>query len=971
MPYQTSKHCARLALLIAAGPVAACGTGSTTSGEHEPATSSAAVSTSAERDLLHSSFHGSPRCEVPDLSVELLARYETGLDGLDSSGETAALRGNRLYVTSAEAVALDVVDVSRPAAPVLRKRIDLKAYGSSVQSVAVSRRGLVAVATASAKKTDPGSVVLLDADGRVLRSVPVGSLPDMVTFTHAGDKLLVANEGEPDCYGIGCTDPEGSISIIDVSRPWATPLVKTARFVDLPIPAGVRIFGPGASAAQDLEPEYITVSADDRTAYVTLQENNAVAVVNIRDARVTEVRPLGFKDFSTVPTTSSYVLEDLPSIGATAAGQELKLGGFSGLFFEGIGPAGHLQFATVTDRGPNGEPVDGLRPFLLPDFSPRIVRLQVNPHNGRIRIVEQIQLRRPDGTPISGLPNTSIPGGSASTTHNDEIPIDLFGNELPLDPMGGDFEGIVVDSDGSFWLADEYRPAIYHFDASGLLLARLVPMGSHVAAGLPAPAAGSAGELGIEALPSVLGQRRQNRGFEAIAMQAGKLYAFVQSPLRNPETLGNSALNAIKNVRLVEVAPITLATRQFIYLMDNPESAGTGDTRADKIGDATALPGGGFMVVERDDDALPASPASSITKRVYAFNLQGATDISSLDSLYGGKSLDQMTRSELSAVGVQPIAKVLHTDLTRAGYASVQKVEGLAFIDPTTFAVINDNDFGVASITIDTASGSFQRNEGYVPEPVVLGLVKTSGLDASDKDRIVNIRDWPVFGMYQPDAIASFESGRRTYLVTANEGDARDYDGFAEEVRARSVASLYPGLAEASDDLQLGRLTVTSAPPAGDFSRPYLFGTRSFSIWDAQSGALVWDSGADLENHTAQSMPAYFNSNNDADDFDSRSDNKGPEPEGIAVGQVRGRTYAFVGLERVGGVVIYDVSVPSAPKFVQYLRTRVFGGASLGPDTGPEVVKFVPSEDSPTRTPLLMVAHEISGTVTLWRLGAR
>lgn len=215
---------------------------------------------------------------------------------------------------------------------------------------------------------------------------------------------------------------------------------------------------------------------------------------------------------------------------------------------------------------------------------------------------------------MTGLPNTAIIG-DGNTPHNDEVPVDLFGNVLPLDPLGGDFEGIVVADDGSFWLADEYRPAIYHFDSRGRLIHRYIPLGTHAAAGAAVPAPGTAGLYGVEALPAVLAQRRQNRGFEAIAMQDGKLYAFVQSPARNPASLSNGTLNGLKNIRVVEFDPATLATRQFLYVMDNPAAVSAGDSRADKIGDAAALPGGGFLVVERDDDAQPEDPGATITKR--------------------------------------------------------------------------------------------------------------------------------------------------------------------------------------------------------------------------------------------------------------------------------------------------------------------------------------------------------------------
>jgi hypothetical protein len=889
------------------------------------------------------------------------------LEDLASSGESAALKRDRLYVTNAAATALDVVDVSNPASPALIQRVDLTGYGSAIQSVDVSSNGLVAVAVAGPAKTDPGTVVLLSNNGAVLRTVRVGALPDMLAFTHDGRHLVVANEGEPDCYGVGCTDPVGSVSIVDVHPLRPVPTVRTVTFDGVTIPAGVRIFGPGATPAQDLEPEYITITKDDRTAFVTLQENNAVAVIDLRAARVERIVALGYKDLSTPPTTTRYELEDMPAAGTTAAGQQVSLGGFSGLFFEGRTSDGKLKFVTHTDRGPNGEPTGVLRPFMLPGFSPEIVRLEVDEASGSIEITERIPLKRADGSPLTGLPNTVVAGGTASTPYNDETPVDLFGNVLPLDRLGGDFEGIVVNAAGSFWMADEYRPAIYHFDSTGKLLKRLVPIGSHAAAGLPVPAAGAAGDLGIEALPAAIAQRRQNRGFEAIAMQSGKLYAFVQSPIRNPVSLTNAALTAMKNVRLIEIDPATFATRQFIYIMDNPAAVDAADTRADKIGDMTALPGQGFLVIERDDDALPEAPPATISKKVYAFNLTGATEITAKDTLYAGKSLDQMTAAELAAVGVRPLAKVLHIDLVQAGYADYEKVEGLALIDATTVAVINDNDFQVGGSVIDQATGRFTLDPDA--EPTVLGIIKMNqGIDASDRDNVINIRNWPVFGMYQPDAIANYKACGETYFVTANEGDARDYDGFAEEARARSVMSSFPGVPQVADDMQLGRLTITTAPPGGDFSRPYVFGGRSFSIWNGKTGEQVWDSGVDFENITAMTFPKNFNSNHEANEFDTRSDNKGPEPEGVAIGRVRGRNYAFVGLERIGGVMVYDITNPAAPWFVTYFNSRNFAASPVGPDAGPEIVRFVPTQDSPTRRPLRVVSNEISGTVSLYNL---
>ena len=223
-------------------------------------------------------------------------------------------------------------------------------------------------------------------------------------------------------------------------------------------------------------------------------------------------------------------------------------------------------------------------------------------------------------------------------------------------------------------------------------------------------------------------------------------------------------------------------------LEDNPDLGPEPNTRADKIGDAVSLGFGEFLVLERDDDALPDDNPAHIEKKIYRFNLTEATDVTAFTGIVGstGKTVDQLTVAEMVANGIHPVAKSLHVDLNKAGYNRAQKVEGLAVIDPWTLAVINDNDFGVANITIHP-DGTFTLN--YVPEPEQLGIIdiRLNGLDASDRDNKINIRQWPVKGLYLPDAIASYKSRSHTYLVTANEGDAREYSGFQEAVRIGSV----------------------------------------------------------------------------------------------------------------------------------------------------------------------------------------
>jgi choice-of-anchor I-like protein len=216
------------------------------------------------------------------------------------------------------------------------------------------------------------------------------------------------------------------------------------------------------------------------------------------------------------------------------------------------------------------------------------------------------------------------------------------------------------------------------------------------------------------------------------------------------------------------------------------------------------------------------------------------------------------------------------------------------------------------------------------------------------------------------------------WLLMANEGDSRAWSGFNEETRVGSVTldpAAFPDAAVLQANAALGRLRITNAmgddDGDGDFDRLFSFGARSFSIRSVL-GHLIFDSGDDLERVLAEAVPADFNSTHDANgSFDTRSDDKGPEPEGVAVGQVEGRTYAFVGLERDSGIVVYDVTEPWRPVFADYVSTRNFTGdpqAGTAGDLGPEGLTFIPAHDSPNGKPLLAVGFEISGTTTLFEV---
>ncbi|GCA86067.1 choice-of-anchor I family protein [Microcystis aeruginosa] len=448
---------------------------------------------------------------------------------------------------------LDIADISNPASPIPLPSIDLSSYGAGVNSVAI-KNGIVALAMEANPITNNGSVVFFDTNGVFQSQVTVGALPDMLTFTPDGNRVLVANEGEP-ANGV---NPDGSVSIIDLSAGVLNPTVNTATFTSFNgqentfRSQGVRIF-PGQTVSQDVEPEYITVSDDGTTAWVSLQENNAIAIVNIVNAQVTSILPLGAKNFN--------------------------------------------------------------------------------------------------------------------------------------------------------------------------------------------------------------------------------------------------------------------------------------------------APGNGFDPSDRD---------------------------------------------------------------------------GVVF-------------------------------GGAANSPAV------------------RINNWPVFGLYQPDTIATFTIAGQNYLITANEGDTRDEAGRVSTLTLDPNA--FPNAAQLQLAQNLGRLdvsTIDGLNGQGQYSQLFAYGGRSFSIWNVTNGlSQVFDSGDDFEQILAafSATPltaSIFNSDGTPSSFDSRSDNRGPEPEGLAVGTVGNRLYSFVGIERAGGFMVYDITNPSNPLFTNYINDGQLG------DRSPEGLLFIPAADSPNGTPLLIVAHEVSRNVAIY-----
>jgi hypothetical protein len=229
------------------------------------------------------------------------------------------------------------------------------------------------------------------------------------------------------------------------------------------------------------------------------------------------------------------------------------------------------------------------------------------------------------------------------------------------------------------------------------------------------------------------------------------------------------------------------------------------------------------------------------------------------------------------------------------------------------------------------------------------------------------------YGLRMPDGIAAYQRDGKSYILTANEGDSRQWGDYLNENEVRLVAA---DGTETAKKVRMLTEDYEGLPGLGDGSVNYLFGGRSFSLFEAgQEGlTLVYDSGAAFEAQTAAYLPDYFNVSNDDVEKDSRSNKKGPEPESVVTGEINGKTYAFIGLERVGGVMVYEVTDPKQVSFVNYINSRDFihvDENGIGPDDAPEGLCFVPAGQSPTGEALLLAAFEVSGTVAAYELAPR
>ena len=352
-------------------------------------------------------------------------------------------------------------------------------------------------------------------------------------------------------------------------------------------------------------------------------------------------------------------------------------------------------------------------------------------------------------------------------------------------------------------------------------------------------------------------------------------------------------------------------------------------------------------------------------------------------------------QSELEALGLifaNPTGRTINGNLINTTVAMD--------LEPEYVSISKDNKYAYVSIQENNGLAIVNLEDNSL-ELKGLGFKDWSSLqiDASDKDGGVNFKSYPgLYGMYQPDTISSFSWKGANFIVSANEGDAREYffdttdeadcaakggvdfdedDGclaYIDESRVEdlTLAANFDYLN--NDDNDIGRLKVTTVKGDnnndGQYESLYAYGARSFTIWDS-NGLVVFDSGDDIGRITASVHGEAFNNNEDENKGDTRSDDKGAEPEALTIGTIGERTFAFIGLERMGGIMIYDITNPYDVQFEDYFYNRgLIAGAEITGDLAPEGMTFIPREQSATGEPLLIIGNEISGSIAVWEVSA-
>ncbi len=379
---------------------------------------------------------------------------------------------------------------------------------------------------------------------------------------------------------------------------------------------------------------------------------------------------------------------------------------------------------------------------------------------------------------------------------------------------------------------------------------------------------------------------------------------------------------------------------------------------------------GSVLVFDTDTQSLQATYIVGSLPDMVTFTPDGTSILVANE----GEPNDDYTVDPIGSISIINVASGNVTTLDFTAFnnqeASLENQGFRVFGPGATLAEDVEPEFIAVSYDSQNAYVVLQENNGVAVVDLIanqitailpLGLkdfsLEGNEIDPSNEDGVTALRSVPVSAFFQPDAIAFASINSAEFIITANEGDSRDYDGFSEEERVADLTldpTVFPDAATLQEDINLGRLRTTNVDGDtdndGDVDQIFAFGARSFTIWDT-SGNIVFDSGNDIAQRTINTP--NFNGG------DNRSDDRGAEPEAVSVLNLGDERFIlFVGLERNDQVLVYDITNPAAPEFLQII--------SRSEDEAPEGLLVIPAIDSPTENDLLIISNEDSGTVAIY-----
>lgn len=488
---------------------------------------------------------------------------------------------------------------------------------------------------------------------------------------------------------------------------------------------------------------------------------------------------------------------------------------------------------------------------------------------------------------------------------------------------------------------------------------RLSPIGSY-----------EAGVIGKSAA-EIVAYHAASQRILTVNAQSGKVDILDASDPTNPNKVAEVSAGGDKEINSVAVRPdgLAVAAVQQADKTENGEALIFDVTSAEELGRVPlgALPDN-VHITKDGAYALTANegePSDELNSdgTEYAKDPEGTVSVISLPDGVAAPSVADVRTADFRAFDgadaeLDPSIRVFGPENHHNKPSLDFEPEYISSADGKAYVTLQENNaiavVDIASATLDKVLPAHIADHSDVP------------IDPSNKDGAAKLRTIPVHGLSMPDSIGAFQTNGETYFATANEGDAREWGGYTDEVKLKDLVEegqicdsvdLPEGI---EDKKYAGNLKLSNASgwneEKGCFDGLYSYGSRSFSIYDAE-GNVVFDSGSDFEEITKDIEGLNFNADNEDPDFDDRSNNKGPEPEALTIGTVGDRTYAFIGMERVGGIFVYDVTDPAHAEFVTYSNNRDFAvdynednavATRSAGDLGPEGLAFVCKEDSPT-----------------------